>query len=63
MAVGAVAAPIVNGEPDEVAKARLDLVEAEAELAAATTNSALMIALDRADDARCRLASWTRGTC
>jgi hypothetical protein len=53
----------VNGEPDEVAKARLDLVEAEAELAAATTNSELMIALDRADDARCRLASWTRGTC
>jgi hypothetical protein len=52
-------APIVNGERYEVAKARLDLVEAEAELAAATTSSEIVIALDRADDARCRLCRWS----
>jgi len=51
-------APTVNGEPYEVAKARLDLVEAEAELAAATTSSAMVMALDRADDARYRLSRW-----
>ncbi len=49
-------ARVVNGELYEVAKARLDLLEAEAELAAATTSSEMVMALDRADDARFRLA-------
>jgi hypothetical protein len=53
--------PTVNGERYEAAKARLDLLEAEAELAAATTSSAMVMALDRADDARYRLARWSGG--
>jgi len=55
-------APTVNGERYEVAKARLDLVEAEAEFAAATTSSEMMMALDRADDARYRLGRWLLGS-
>jgi hypothetical protein len=51
-----VMAPMVHGERYEVVKARVDLLEAEAELAAATTSSAMVMELDRADDVRCRLA-------
>jgi hypothetical protein len=53
MAIGAVA-PTVNGERYDVASDRLDLVEAEVELAAATTASDVVMAMDRADDARRR---------
>jgi hypothetical protein len=59
--VTSLTAPRVNGEPYEVAKASLDLLEAEAELAAATTSSEIVMALDRADDARYRLSRWCRG--
>jgi hypothetical protein len=57
-----VTAAVVNvaGERYEVAKAVVDLVEAEAELAAAATHSERMMALDRIDDARARIAHWRR---
>jgi hypothetical protein len=41
------AMPTVNGERYEVVKARVDLLESEAEIAAATTSSELVMALVR----------------
>lgn len=48
----------VEGGKYEQVKARLDLVEAEAEFDSASSDSERTAALDRIDDARHRLVRW-----
>jgi hypothetical protein len=52
-------AAVPNRERYEVLKARVDLVEAEAEFDCAASDSDRRIALERVEDARARIYRWS----
>jgi hypothetical protein len=60
MATAALQIPTDIDERYEVAKARVDLLEAEAELAQCVSEGDRAMARQRVEEARCRIVRWRR---